>query len=66
MTFVNNLAKSFTAITDAQNKSQVSYAVAGKQLDAVRQQGDAAVQLLQAAATVGKSPNTGKVFDAQG
>lgn len=63
MSFVNNLVTSFSAIKQSQTQSQVSYAVAGKQLDATRQQGDAAVQLIEAAANVGKSQHTGKVLD---
>lgn len=45
-------------------RTQISYAVAAKQLDAARQQGDAVVQLLQAAASMGKSPDRGRQFDA--
>lgn len=65
MTSVNSAASAATALSNAQAQNQVSVAVAGKQLDAVKQQGQAAVQLIEAAATVGKSIDTGKVLDVQ-
>lgn len=42
----------FSAISQAQAQSQVSYAVARKSLDAAKAQGDAAIALLQSAAEV--------------
>lgn len=45
----------FSAISQAQVQSQVSYAVARKSLDQVKAQGDAAIALLQSAAEVQSS-----------
>lgn len=42
----------FSAISQAQVQSQVSYAVARKSLDAAEAQGNAAIALLQSAAEV--------------
>ena len=42
----------FSAITQASYQSQISYAVAAKAMSAVRQQGDAAIALLQSASEV--------------
>lgn len=42
----------FSAITQASYQSQISYAVAAKAMSAVRQQGDAAIALLQSAVEV--------------
>jgi hypothetical protein len=50
---INDLISSATAIKAAQHQTQLSYAVAAKQLDAQRQQGNMAVQLLAAAQQVG-------------
>ncbi|MBX7166261.1 MAG: hypothetical protein K1X74_07915 [Pirellulales bacterium] len=47
-------------------QTQISFAIAGKQQEAVRQQGDALVQLLQSIATQGKSPDRGKLCDCSG
>jgi len=64
MSLVDSLASSFTAIKNSQTNDAVNYAVAGKQLDAQKQQGDAAVKLIETAAQVGKSINTGSNFDS--
>lgn len=63
MSSVSSVASTATALSNFKNQSAIGVAVVGKQLDAVKQQGDAAVQLIEAAATVGKSQNTGKVID---
>lgn len=42
----------FSAITQASYRSQVSYAVAAKAMGTARQQGDAAIALLESAAQV--------------
>ena len=47
-------------------QTQISFAIAGKQQQAVRQQGDAIVQLLQNIAAGGKVPNRGQSFDSAG
>jgi len=48
-----DLISSILATKQASNASQVQYAVAGKILDQQRMQGDAALQLVQAASKVG-------------
>jgi hypothetical protein len=45
--------------------NQISIAVAAKQLDAVRQQGDAVNALLQEAVQLSKALGAGENFDAQ-
>jgi hypothetical protein len=47
-------------------KTQVAFAVAAKQLQATRQQGDAAAQLVEAAAQLSKAIGKGLAFDAVG
>jgi hypothetical protein len=54
------------SVLSAQNsavRTQIDVAVAKKQLTAAKQQGAAIVELLQAAATVGKAPGQGTHFD---
>jgi hypothetical protein len=46
---INQMISSATAMQSAQQKTQVAYAVAAKQLDSQRHQGNIAVQLLEAA-----------------
>ena len=55
-----------TQIKQAQIGYQVGIAVAKKGLDAQKAQGEAAVQLLQAAAQLSKAPELGQRFDAIG
>ena len=57
---------SVVAAKDAAVKTEIAYAVQAKALDAVRQQGDAATQLVEQAAQLGKSLGTGARFDAVG
>jgi len=45
---------------------QVNVAVAKKTLDSVRQQGDAVVELLAAAAQIGKAAGKGSSLDVRG
>ena len=47
-------------------RTQVQYAVAGKQLDAAKQQGEAVNQLLEQSAQLSKSLSSGAAFDAVG
>jgi hypothetical protein len=47
-------------------QSQIQMALAAKQLSAAKQQGQAMVELIAAAANVGKAPGSGANFDAQG
>ena len=48
----HGMEAAFSAISQASVQSQVSYAVAGKAMDAMRQQGGAAIALLKSAAEV--------------
>jgi hypothetical protein len=54
----------YLAAQDSAVKTQISYAVAGKQLDAARQQGDAAVQLLEDAVQLSRAIGKGAGLDA--
>jgi len=54
MPSVEGISQSATAIQANQVQTQIQTAVAKKQLDAVKQQGDAAVQLIQQAADISK------------
>jgi hypothetical protein len=47
-------------------RTQINYAMAGKQLDAMEQQGEAVNQLLTQAAQLSKSLGSGQSFDAVG
>jgi hypothetical protein len=47
-------------------QTQIQVSVMLKQQTAAKQQGEAAVAMIEAAAQVGKSLDTGKVFDAVG
>jgi hypothetical protein len=47
-------------------QTQIQVSIMLKQQTAARQQGEAAVAMIEAAAQVGKSLDTGKVFDAVG
>lgn len=57
---------SLLAAQEAAMRTQVQYAVAGKQLDASKQQGEAINQLLQQSAQLSKSLSSGASFDAVG
>ncbi len=52
MPSVNGITQSASAIQANQTHAQIQTAVAKKQLDAVKQQGNAAVQLIQQAAEI--------------
>jgi len=54
MPSVQGIAQAATAIQSNQVQNQVATAVAKKSLDATKQQGDAAVQLIQKAADISK------------
>jgi len=66
MSSVEGIAQTSTAISQAQLQNQVDVSVAKKTLDAQKQQGDAAVQLIEAAARVSKSPGTGNLINTTG
>lgn len=65
MTTVDGGINGLSAAKENAVKTQVAFAVAAKQLDATRQQGDAANQLLEAAAQLGKEAGKGLRFDTQ-
>lgn len=54
MPSVQGIAQAASAIQAQQTHAQVQTAVAAKQLDAAKQQGDAAIQLIQQAADISK------------
>ena len=54
MPSVQGITQAATAIQANQVQTQVATAVAKKQLDSVKQQGDAALQLLRQAADISK------------
>ncbi|MHC2067334.1 YjfB family protein [Bremerella sp. T1] len=66
MTSVDGIASQATAIQQAQVQNQADIAVAKKTLDAQKQQGDAAVQLIESAARISKSPGTGNLINTTG
>ncbi|TWT39476.1 YjfB family protein [Blastopirellula retiformator] len=66
MTGLDPAVASVLAAKDAQTKSQIGYAVAKKGLDAVEQQGEAVVSLIESAGRIGKEAGKGGSFDAFG
>ncbi len=66
MSSVDSALSGYLAAKDAAVQSQIGFAIAAKRLDAAQQQGDAAVELLQAAAQLSKSLDRGATFDALG
>ena len=63
MSSIDGAISSVLAAKDSALKTQIGYAIAGKQLDAQQQQGDAVNQLLETAAKLAKSIGTGGGFD---
>jgi len=66
MSSVEGIAQTATAIQQSQVKNEVGIAVAKKTLDTQKQQGDAAVQLIESAARISKSPGTGNLINTSG
>ena len=60
MSFVDAVTQRVLATQQAQVISQVHVAIQSKALDAARQQGEAYAQLIEQAAQIGKSVDTGK------
>ncbi len=60
MSDVTSIAAYSTALSNAQLKEQVGYAVMKKSMDASKQQGQAALSLLESAAKVARSSEPGK------
>lgn len=65
MSSIDSALGSVAAAKQAAIHAQIGVAVAAKSLDASRLQGDAAVQLLEAAANLSKALGRGQNFDAQ-
>ncbi len=63
---MNDVSGLYGAAYNAMIQSKISYEIAGKQLDAMKMVGDAAVDLVQDAAELGKSIETGKLLDLLG
>lgn len=61
---INSLISSQSQLQAAVVRQQVGIAVAAKALDASKQQGKAAVQLLETASQIGKAVGKGSKFDA--
>ncbi len=57
---------SASAAGQGQTQIQAAFVIAAKQLDALEAQGEAMVQLIDAAAAIGKSLHTGKNFNGVG
>lgn len=64
MTSIDPAISGLLAAKDSAVKTQIGFAVAAKQLDASRQEGEAVNQLLQAAARMSKAIGKGDGFDA--
>ena len=65
MSSIDGAIGSVLAAQSGAIKSEIAGAVAGKQLDALKQQGEAAAQLVENAAQVGKAVGKGQNFDVQ-
>jgi hypothetical protein len=66
---VTSLASDFSAIQAAQTQQAVGVAVAKKSMDAAKQQGQAAISLLESAAQIQQqslNPNVGRNLDVTG
>lgn len=59
-------ASSAMATGQSQVSAQIGITVAAKALDAMKSEGDTVVAMLQSAASVGKSVDTGKALDVSG
>ena len=66
MTSIDCAIGSLLAAKEAAQQTQIAYAVQAKSMDAAKQQGDAAVELLAQAAQFAKSLGSGSNFDAIG
>lgn len=66
---MSGLDPAISAVIDAKEnalRTQISYAVAGKQLSAQKAEGEAVNQLLEQSAQLSKSLSSGHAFDAVG
>ena len=64
MTSINGALNALLRAQSSAVNQQITFAVAAKSLEATRQYGEAAVELLDAAAQLSKAPGRGKHFDA--
>ena len=65
MSSIDSAVQSVVSAQQASLANQVATSVAAKSLDSVKQQGEAAVELISQAAQLSKDLNSGSVFDAQ-
>ena len=66
MASVDGVTLSVLAAQQIQLNSQITVSLQSKALDAAKKQGEAYVQLIEQAAQIGKTVETGKRFDATG
>jgi hypothetical protein len=66
MSSIDGAISSVLAAKAAAQRTEIAYAVQAKAMDAAKQQGEAAVELLEQAAQLAKSLNSGTNFDATG
>lgn len=69
MSMVSSLASQFSAIQASQTQQAIGVAVAKKSLDAAKQQGQAAISLLEGAVQMQQqslNPNVGRNLDVTG
>lgn len=62
---IDSLVSAASAIQQGRIESQIATAIASKQLDAVEQQGQAAVELLEAAVSIQKDALQGTLLDVR-
>ncbi len=62
---IDGVVSAVSAMQQNRVLSKISYEIAGKQLDAVEQQGQAAVELLEAAVELQKDAVRGKLLDVR-
>ena len=65
MTSVSDPTQQVIAAQQSAVAQKIGYAVMAKQNDAMQQQGEAAAQLVEQAAQIGKAIGAGENFDAQ-
>lgn len=63
---IDAIAELASNMKQSEIHNQIAMAVASKQMDATKAQGDAAVELLNAAVQMSKSVDSGRNFDARG
>jgi hypothetical protein len=66
MSTIDGAIGGLMAAKQSAQQTQIAYAIQAKSMDALKQQGQVAVQLVEQAAQVAKSPDSGGTFDATG